>query len=87
MKNLANIALDLLCLITFRDDDFDEDRIIEAQTAHWQTLIHQLEDDERSAVIQTAEEIIAYLDKKKSLQPYEIEMQKTLSSYIEGDLN
>ncbi len=79
MRNLAEISLDLICALKFSPPGgYEVEDIAAMENACWQTIMHGLDPQERSAVIDAARSHIEEL----TLDPVE-----TLPEYLRHKLD
>ena len=79
MRNLAEISLDLICALKFAPPGgYEVEDIAAMENACWQTLMHSLDPQERSAMIDAARSHIEEL----TLDPVE-----TLPEYLRHKLD
>ena len=89
MKNLATIAIDLLCTVTFQPPEGnDPEQMADLERDAWQTLIHDLTPAELEAVQASVRTIILELESHPAdaLPSYLQEKLSVLRQFLGGEL-
>jgi len=90
MQNLASLAIDLLCAITFPPESGnDPEDMADLERTSWQTLIHSLTPVELEAVRATVRENIVHLQSKPiGALPRHLQSKlSVLQQFLDGKLH
>ena len=78
MENLAEISLDLICALKFAPPEgYEMEDLAAMESACWQTLLHNLEPAEQSAVVAVA---------ARQIEELELEQIEMLPGYLQEKL-
>lgn len=89
MEKISLIALDLLCKLTFEPiEEIDPEELADIQTNYWQTLIHDLSNEEKQSIKKSAQFLIENLTKIHGENlPENAEIQiGALQAYIDDEM-
>lgn len=89
MKNLAYLALDLLCAITFPPTNgSDPEETADLERCAWQTIIHDLDPEEKRSILDAAQSFIDDMEARPVSLMSEDQLMKleALKGLVDGSL-
>ena len=87
MKHLATILMDLLCYLSVEPDNgYDLDETADLQIQAWQTLIHDLTDDEAAIIKDAARVKLQALSGLQNPTPEQEQVMDILDAFVAGEL-
>lgn len=87
MSNIATILMDILCHITVEPDEgHDPDDTADLQIDAWQTLIHDLDENEKTIIVQASTAKLNRLRAQKSLNYEQEDIILMLEAFINGEM-
>ena len=87
MKNLTTILMDLLCYLSVEPDNgYDPDETADLQINAWQTLIHDLTEEEAALIKDAARSKLASMAGIQNPTPEQEQVMDILSAFVDGEL-
>tara|TARA_R110001592_G_scaffold16199_3_gene69223 strand:- start:40 stop:309 length:270 start_codon:yes stop_codon:yes gene_type:complete len=87
MKNLTTILMDLLCYLSVEPDNgYDPDETADLQINAWQTLIHDLTEEESALIKDAARLKLASMEGIQNPTQEQEPVMDILSAFVDGEL-